>query len=109
MPPGRVEPGLTGRLLSRAPTPCRATCNKVDPYLRPLYDAPPLLGAEKTMLLEKGVIEVAPWPMWGRRWRCLCILDEAQNTRLRCMVLPRLGERSDGRDRRHHPGGSSAP
>ena len=73
---------------------------KVDPYLRPLYDAlHSLLGPEKTtVLLEKGVIEVAPLAyMRGRTLGdAFVILDEAQNTtpaQMR-MVLTRLGERS---------------
>ncbi len=73
---------------------------KVDPYLRPLYDAlHALLGLEKTTtLLEKGVIEVAPLAyMRGRTLdEAFVILDEAQNTtsaQMR-MVLTRLGERS---------------
>ncbi len=73
---------------------------KVDPYLRPLYDAlHSLLGQEKTTsLLEKGVIEVAPLAyMRGRTLEdAFVILDEAQNTtsaQMR-MVLTRLGERS---------------
>ena len=73
---------------------------KVDPYLRPLYDAlHTLLGAEKvTALLEKGVIEIAPLAyMRGRTLAdAFVILDEAQNTttaQMR-MVLTRLGERS---------------
>ncbi|MBC1263181.1 PhoH family protein [Synechococcus sp. BSA11S] len=73
---------------------------KVDPYLRPLYDAlHGLLGAERTgALLEKGVIEVAPLAyMRGRTLAdAFVILDEAQNTttaQMR-MVLTRLGENS---------------
>ncbi|QEY31937.1 PhoH family protein [Synechococcus sp. RSCCF101] len=73
---------------------------KVDPYLRPLYDAlHSLMGAEKTTaLLEKGVIEVAPLAyMRGRTLsHAFVILDEAQNTtsaQMR-MVLTRLGEGS---------------
>jgi phosphate starvation-inducible PhoH-like protein len=73
---------------------------KVDPYLRPLYDAlHSLLGAERTSaLLEKGVIEVAPLAyMRGRTLAdAFVILDEAQNTtaaQMR-MVLTRLGENS---------------
>jgi phosphate starvation-inducible PhoH-like protein len=73
---------------------------KVDPYLRPLYDAlHSLMGAEKTTaLLEKGVIEVAPLAyMRGRTLsHSFVILDEAQNTtsaQMR-MVLTRLGEHS---------------
>jgi phosphate starvation-inducible PhoH-like protein len=71
---------------------------KVDPYLRPLYDAlHTLLGQERTtQLLEKGVIEVAPLAyMRGRTLAdAFVILDEAQNTtpaQMR-MVLTRLGE-----------------
>ncbi|QPN65364.1 PhoH family protein [Synechococcus sp. CBW1006] len=73
---------------------------KVDPYLRPLYDAlHTLLGSERTAtLLEKGVIEVAPLAyMRGRTLvDAFVILDEAQNTtagQMR-MVLTRLGENS---------------
>jgi phosphate starvation-inducible PhoH-like protein len=73
---------------------------KVDPYLRPLYDAlHTLLGAEKVAaLLEKGVIEIAPLAyMRGRTLAdAFVILDEAQNTttaQMR-MVLTRLGEHS---------------
>jgi len=71
---------------------------KVDPYLRPLYDAlHGLLGQERTaQLLEKGVIEVAPLAyMRGRTLAdAFVIVDEAQNTtsaQMR-MVLTRLGE-----------------
>ncbi len=71
---------------------------KVDPYLRPLYDAlHGLLGNERTaQLLEKGVIEVAPLAfMRGRTLAdSFVILDEAQNTtcaQMR-MLLTRLGE-----------------
>jgi len=73
---------------------------KVDPYLRPLYDAlHSLLGVERTSsLIEKGTIEVAPLAyMRGRTLEeAFVILDEAQNTtsaQMR-MVLTRLGERS---------------
>tara|TARA_B100000700_G_scaffold330788_1_gene459020 strand:+ start:4464 stop:5435 length:972 start_codon:yes stop_codon:yes gene_type:complete len=73
---------------------------KVDPYLRPLYDAlHSLMGEEKTAnLLEKGVIEVAPLAyMRGRTLdEAFIILDEAQNTtssQMR-MVLTRLGGKS---------------
>ncbi|MEB3266321.1 MAG: PhoH family protein [Cyanobacteriota bacterium] len=71
---------------------------KVDPYLRPLYDVLHLLlGQERTAaLMEKGVIEVAPLAyMRGRTLAdAFVILDEAQNTtsaQMR-MVLTRLGE-----------------
>ena len=73
---------------------------KVDPYLRPLYDAlHTLLGRERSEALqEKGVIEVAPLAyMRGRTLAdAFVILDEAQNTscaQMR-MVLTRLGENS---------------
>ena len=71
---------------------------KVDPYLRPLYDALHLLlGQERTTgLIEKGVIEIAPLAyMRGRTLAdAFVIVDEAQNTscaQMR-MVLTRLGE-----------------
>ena len=73
---------------------------KVDPYLRPLYDAlHTLLGRERAEALqEKGVIEVAPLAyMRGRTLaEAFVILDEAQNTtcaQMR-MALTRLGENS---------------
>ena len=73
---------------------------KVDPYLRPLYDAlHSLLGLDKTTtLLEKGLIEVAPLAyMRGRTLdEAFVILDEAQNTtssQMR-MFLTRLGDKS---------------
>jgi len=57
---------------------------KVDPYLRPLYDALyDLMGFEKTgKLLERGTIELAPLAyMRGRTLNhAFIILDEAQNT-----------------------------
>jgi phosphate starvation-inducible protein PhoH and related proteins len=57
---------------------------KVDPYLRPLYDALyDLMGFEKTgKLLERGTIELAPLAyMRGRTLNhAFVILDEAQNT-----------------------------
>ena len=70
---------------------------KVDPYLRPLYDALfDIFGAEKfTRLMEKGVIEVAPLAyMRGRTLdNAFIILDEAQNTtpEQMKMFLTRLG------------------
>jgi phosphate starvation-inducible PhoH-like protein len=70
---------------------------KVNPYLRPLYDALyDILGYEKTAkLLERGVIEVAPIAfMRGRTLNdAFIILDEAQNTtseQMR-MFLTRIG------------------
>lgn len=71
--------------------------NKVDPYLRPLYDAlHDLMGLETyTRLIERGVIEVAPLAyMRGRTLDdAFIILDEAQNTTSEQMkmFLTRLG------------------
>ncbi|MCT4381839.1 PhoH family protein [Leuconostoc suionicum] len=57
---------------------------KVDPYMRPIYDAMnALIGAEQTQrLMERGVIEIAPLAyMRGRTLdEAFIILDEAQNT-----------------------------
>ncbi len=70
---------------------------KVDPYLRPLYDAmADMLGVEKmNALLEQGRIEVAPLAyMRGRTLNdAFVILDEAQNTtpEQMKMFLTRLG------------------
>lgn len=70
---------------------------KVDPYLRPLYDALyDLLGVEKVgRLFEKGLIEIAPLAfMRGRTLNnSLIILDEAQNTtpEQMKMFLTRIG------------------
>ncbi|MEO1523433.1 MAG: PhoH family protein [Cyanobacteria bacterium J06633_2] len=73
---------------------------KVNPYLRPLYDAIyEILDAEKIpTYIEKGIIEVAPLAyMRGRTLNdAFIILDEAQNTTSAQMkmVLTRLGSRS---------------
>lgn len=73
---------------------------KVNPYLRPLYDALyEMLDPEKIpSLMERGVIEVAPIAyMRGRTLsNAFVILDEAQNTTpaQMKMVLTRLGFRS---------------
>lgn len=73
---------------------------KVNPYLRPLYDALyELIEPEKIAnLMERGVIEVAPIAyMRGRTLNnAFVILDEAQNTTpaQMKMVLTRLGFRS---------------
>lgn len=70
---------------------------KVDPYLRPLYDAlHDVLGVEQTArLMERGTIEVAPLAyMRGRTLDdSFVILDEAQNTTSEQikMFLTRLG------------------
>ncbi len=70
---------------------------KVDPYLRPLFDAlyDMMEGERVTALLERGVVEVAPLAfMRGRTLNdAFIILDEAQNTtreQMR-MFLTRLG------------------
>ncbi len=73
---------------------------KVDPYLRPLYDAlQEMLGLETYgKLMERGVIEVAPLAyMRGRTLSgAFIILDEAQNTTREQMkmFLTRMGEGS---------------
>jgi phosphate starvation-inducible PhoH-like protein len=73
---------------------------KVNPYLRPLYDAlHELVEPEKiTNLMERGIIEVAPLAyMRGRTLNhSFVILDEAQNTTpaQMKMVITRLGFRS---------------
>ncbi|WP_316571982.1 PhoH family protein [Neobacillus sp. YIM B06451] len=70
---------------------------KVDPYLRPLYDAlHDVLGMEHTVrLIERGTIEIAPLAyMRGRTLdEAFVILDEAQNTThaQMKMFLTRLG------------------
>ncbi|PIQ37106.1 MAG: phosphate starvation-inducible protein PhoH [Lysobacterales bacterium CG17_big_fil_post_rev_8_21_14_2_50_64_11] len=70
---------------------------KVDPYLRPLYDALyEMLGVEKVIkLLERNVIEIAPLAyMRGRTLNdAFVILDEAQNTTIEQMkmFLTRIG------------------
>lgn len=73
---------------------------KVDPYLRPIYDAlDDLLSSERVeRYIEKGVIEIAPLAyMRGRTLDdALVILDEAQNTTKSQMMmfLTRLGNNS---------------
>jgi len=73
---------------------------KVDPYLRPLYDALyDLLEPEKVdKMLEKNVIEVAPLAfMRGRTLNdAFIIMDEAQNTTIEQMkmFLTRMGNNS---------------
>ena len=70
---------------------------KVDPYLRPLYDALyEMLGVEKTeKLLERGIVEIAPLAyMRGRTLNnSFIIVDESQNTTKEQMkmVLTRMG------------------
>ncbi len=71
---------------------------KVNPYLRPLYDAlQEMLGMDSfTKMTEKGIIEIAPLAyMRGRTLsNAFVILDEAQNTTKEQikMFLTRLGE-----------------
>jgi phosphate starvation-inducible PhoH-like protein len=73
---------------------------KVDPYLRPLYDAlQEMFGMDNYLkLLERGIIEVAPLAyMRGRTLsNAFIILDEAQNTTIlqMKMFLTRLGHDS---------------
>lgn len=70
---------------------------KVDPYLRPMYDALyDMLGSERvTRLIERNVIEIAPLAfMRGRSLNeSFVILDEAQNTSIEQMkmFLTRIG------------------
>ena len=70
---------------------------KIDPYLRPMYDALyDMLGAEKVAkLIERNVIEIAPLAyMRGRTLNdAFIILDEAQNTTIdqMKMFLTRIG------------------
>jgi phosphate starvation-inducible PhoH-like protein len=71
--------------------------DKIDPYLRPLFDAlHDMMDAEQlTMLMERGTIEVAPLAyMRGRTLNdSFIVLDEAQNTTAEQMkmFLTRLG------------------
>ena len=71
--------------------------DKVDPYLRPLYDAlQDILGQDSYQkLMAKGIIEIAPLAyMRGRTLEdAFVILDEAQNTtdKQMKMFLTRLG------------------
>ena len=73
---------------------------KVNPYLRPLYDAlQEMLGVDSySKLMERGIIEIAPLAyMRGRTLNnAFIILDEAQNTTKEQikMFLTRLGENS---------------
>ncbi|MBI3317255.1 MAG: PhoH family protein [Candidatus Omnitrophica bacterium] len=73
---------------------------KVDPYLRPLYDAlyDMMEGEEVSKLLERGLIEIAPIAyMRGRTLNdCFLIVDEGQNcTHAQIkMLLTRLGASS---------------
>ena len=70
---------------------------KVDPYLRPMYDALyDMIGSENvTRLIERNIIEIAPLAfMRGRSLNeSFVILDEAQNTSIEQMkmFLTRIG------------------
>ena len=93
-----VRPAVeAGESLGFLPGDLRA---KVDPYLRPVYDAlHDMLSAEKIRkLMEMGVIEIVPLAfMRGRTLNnSFVILDEAQNTTVAQMkmFLTRLGENS---------------
>lgn len=93
-----VRPAVeAGESLGFLPGDIRA---KVDPYLRPVYDAlHDMLEAEKIRkLMELGVIEISPLAfMRGRTLnKCFVILDEGQNTTTdqMKMFLTRLGENS---------------
>ena len=93
-----VRPAVeAGESLGFLPGDIRA---KVDPYLRPVYDAlHDMLAAEKIRkLMELGVIEISPLAfMRGRTLNnCFVILDEGQNTTSdqMKMFLTRLGENS---------------
>ena len=88
-------PGRGGR---RAPRfPAGRPAQKVDPYLRPLYDALyDLLGFDRTQkMFERQMIEIAPLAyMRGRTLNhSFIILDEAQNTtpEQMKMFLTRIG------------------
>ena len=71
--------------------------SKIDPYLRPLYDAlHDMLGADRVnRLVERDIIEIAPLAyMRGRTLReAFIIMDEGQNTTIEQMkmFLTRLG------------------
>ncbi len=78
---------------------------KVDPDLRPLYDALiEMLGFEKVeKLIERNVIEVAPLACRRARIkRAFIILDESQNTTIEQMkmFLTRIGFTESGDHRR---------
>jgi phosphate starvation-inducible PhoH-like protein len=72
--------------------------DKLDPYMRPIYDALfDLIGIPTTAeKIERGYIEIAPLAyMRGRTFsNCFVILDEAQNATIEQlkMVLTRIGE-----------------
>ena len=71
--------------------------DKVDPYLRPLYDLLyDLLDYEKFKKIEIGDIEIAPLAFMRVTKKFFAILDEAQNatdTQIK-MFLTRIGENS---------------
>lgn len=93
-----VRPAVeAGESLGFLPGDIRA---KVDPYLRPVYDAlHDMMASDKIKkFLELGIIEIAPLAfMRGRTLnQAFVILDEAQNTTTAQMkmFLTRLGEKS---------------
>ena len=71
--------------------------NKVDPYLRPLYDALyEMMGADSySKLAERGIIEVAPIAyMRGRSLNdAFIVLDEAQNTTVEQIKISAASDR----------------
>jgi len=72
---------------------------KVDPYMRPIYDSiDKLVGAGEQMLKVEGNTEVAPIAFLRGRTldNSICILDEAQNATTKQLVLflSRLGKNS---------------
>ena len=87
-------------LSQRPPRLMNTSVDKVDPYLRPLYDAlhDMMPQSKVAKCMERGDIEVAPLAfMRGRTLSNACvILDEAQNTTAvqMKMFLTRLGENS---------------
>ena len=96
--PARARPAVeAGEKLGFLPGDLK---EKIDPYLRPLYDAlyDTLPGEQVVKEIESGVIEVAPLAfMRGRTLaNSYVILDEAQNTTpvQMKMFLTRLGENS---------------
>ena len=73
---------------------------KIDPYLRPIYDALyEMIPADKVEKIQSGEIEIAPLAfMRGRTFtNSFVIVDEAQNTTSiqMKMVLTRIGEGSE--------------
>ncbi len=85
--------------------------DKIDPYLRPLYDALNEMMDPEIVprLMATGTIEVAPLAyMRGRTLNdSFVVLDEAQNTtpeQMKMFLTPPRLRHAQGRDGRHHPG-----